>query len=113
MHKPLYTYNIFSINSGLRLYKPCCALSFANISEVQDGRSKCFFCLDGSSKRCVHLYIPILGYNQFAGNNHNMIVIRQAIKEAMRDKIISSNPAEFVVMPKMQRRNIDFLLKVN
>ena len=42
-----------------------------------------------------------------------MIVIRQAIKEAMRDKIISSNPAEFVVMPKMQRRNIDFLLKVN
>ena len=37
-----------------------------------------------------------------------MIVIRQAIKEAMRDKLISSNPAEFVVMPKMQRRNVDF-----
>ena len=38
----------------------------------------------------------------------HMIVIRQAIKEAMRDKLISSNPAEFVVMPKMQRRNVDF-----
>lgn len=37
-----------------------------------------------------------------------MIVIRQAIKEAMRDKLISSNPAEYVVMPKMQRRNVDF-----